>query len=144
MKGMMHKKTNFVLETKKPARRGFWANFWASQLLVTCLGLGLLVLVAVPLLKNYAKQRAVNNEVEGIKKEIADFESKNKDLSEMLQYLQSKDSLEEQARLNLGLKKPGEKVVVISESSIASSSATSSEDVETGNLVKWWRYFFKH
>lgn len=139
---MLTKKTNFNLDGKKPKRRGWLANFWASQLLVTFIGVIFLALIFLPLLKNYAKQRAIANEIEGIKKEIADFESKNKDLSEMLNYVQSKDSLEEQARLNLGLKKPGEKVVVISEKDIASSSTANLSANNASNFVKWWHYFF--
>ncbi|MCX6798096.1 MAG: septum formation initiator family protein [Candidatus Falkowbacteria bacterium] len=101
-------------------------------------------MISIPLLRNYAKQRAVANEIAGIQKEINDFESKNKDLSEMLSYLQSNASLEEQARLNLGLKKPGEKVIVINAKDMASSSDATAGPEETSNFIKWWHYFFKH
>jgi len=141
---MIKKKTNFALKTSSPRVPKRLASFWASQLLVFLIGLVLLAIILIPLLKNYAKQRAIANEIKGIQQEIKDFESKNQDLSEALTYLQSNDSLEEQARLNLGLKKPGERVIVIQSSDSTSTAAASPSSNLSNNWSKWWHYFFDH
>lgn len=114
----------------------------SSQRFLAIIGLVFLLLIIFPLAKTYTQKRMVENEINGVKKEISDFEKSNQELREMITYLQSDQSLEAQARLNLNLKKPGEKVIVIEEPKIASSSgytnnATSSES----NLAKWWHYF---
>lgn len=139
---MNNPKPSFIGKNKGSARRRL-PYFWTSQLFVFFIGLIFLSMILVPLLKNYAKQRAVANEIKDIQKEIADFESKNKDLSAMLDYLESNESLEEQARLNLGLKKPGEKVVVVQSEEIKDDGTTTTTPVNHGNWSKWWRYFFQ-
>jgi len=136
-------KSSFI-DKAKPAPRGWFSNFWRSQLLVLLVGLGFLIIIAVPLVKNYARQRAVANEIAGIQKEITDFKSQNQDLTATLSYLQSNDSLEEQARLNLGLKKPGEKVVVVQAEATSSPDSDNNQDGSVSNWWKWWQYFFKH
>lgn len=124
-----------------PKKSNFWARFLASQLLVVFLGLVFLVLIAVPLLRNYSKKRAVEREIAEVKQEIAEFENKNRDLSAMLDYLQSKDSLEEQARINLGLKKPGENVVVVKGVDLAKKNEAISDQKVVSNWHKWIDYF---
>lgn len=136
------KKSDFTGKQKTARRRGFFSFFWASQIVVLLLALIFLILVMVPLLKNYAKQRLITSELQELQAEISDFESKNQDLSAMLEYLQSDDSLEEQARINLGLKKPGEKVIVIQIASSSPSDGKEEKDSISSNFLKWWRYFF--
>lgn len=139
---MNNPKPSFIGKNKGLPRRRL-SYFWTSQLLVFFIGLIFLLIILVPLLKNYAKQRAVANEIKDIQQEIADFESKNKDLSAMFDYLESNESLEEQARLNLGLKKPGEKVVVVQSEAINDGGATTTTSTTRSNWSKWWRYFFQ-
>lgn len=139
---MNNPKPSFVGKRKSQPRHRL-RYFWTSQLLVFFIGLVFLLMIFIPLLKNYAKQRAVANEIKDIKREIADFESKNKDLSAMLDYLESNESLEEQARLNLGLKKPGEKVIVVQSGDTKDEGAASTTVATRSNWSKWWHYFFQ-
>ncbi len=63
----------------------------------------------------------------------------------MIEYLQSDISLEEQARLNLGLKKANEDVVVVNRQSVAQVASVSEVAVSSRNINwdKWLSYFFK-
>ncbi len=121
----------------------FWYRFFSSQRFLAIIGLVFLVVIIFPLARTYSQRRLVENEIDGVKKQIADYENQNQQLKELASYLQSEQSLEEQARLNLNMKKPGEAVVVIEEAkNSAVQSNTASTTDSSGNLAKWWRYYF--
>jgi len=121
----------------------FFYRLISSQRFLAIIGLVFLLLIIFPLAKTYTQKRMVENEINGVKKEINDFEKTNQELRDMITYLESDQSLEEQARLNLNLKKPGEKVIVIEEPKTAASSSDANNfAADGGNLAKWWRYFF--
>ncbi|MDP2944712.1 MAG: septum formation initiator family protein [bacterium] len=121
----------------------FWYRFFSSQRFLAIIGLVFLVVIIFPLARAYSQRRLVENEINGVKKQISDYENQNQQLKELALYLQSEQSLEEQARLNLNMKKPGEAVVVIesSKKNVVSIDTASSEE-NVSNLVKWWRYYF--
>lgn len=100
-----------------------------------------LLISILPLIKNFSKQREINNELEELKAEIAQFEKDNVDLQALIEYLQSEESLEEQARLNLNLKKPNEEVIVI-EPFIAEENIVEKEKEDLNNRQRWFKYFF--
>lgn len=122
----------------------FWYRFFSSQRFLALIGLVFILVIIFPLAKTYSQRRLVEKEIDDVKKQISDYENQNQQLKELALYLQSDQSLEEQARLNLNMKKPGEGVVVIQERSqdIVQVSATSSEEAAS-NLEKWWGYYFK-
>ena len=86
----------------------------------------------------------MEKEIADVQQEINDFENNNQELKDMIAYLESDQSLEEQARLNLNLKKPGEQVLIIEDSDLKKNEAQSnSQEKLVNNFVKWWRYFFE-
>ena len=121
-----------------------WYRFFSSQRFLALIGLVFILVIIFPLARTYSQRRLVEKEIDEVKKQISDYESQNQQLKELALYLQSDQSLEEQARLNLNMKKPGEGVVVIQERNqdAVQISATSSEEA-ANNLEKWWRYYFK-
>lgn len=128
-------------ELSKP--NNFFYRLFSSQRFLAIVGLVFLLIITLPLAKTYTQRRLVEKEIEDVKKEISEFESANKELKEMITYLESDQSLEEQARLNLNLKRPGERVIVIDNS----KNETSTDDINKttiseNNFEKWWRYFF--
>ena len=120
----------------------FWLNFFSSQRFVAIVALLLLALVVWPLAKNQNRQKAIDLEIESVKQEIVEYEQKNAELDKMLSYVQSNTSLEEQARLNLGLKKPGETVLVIQDTATSSGSVARNEVDGRSNFDRWLDYFF--
>ncbi len=123
--------------------QNFWYRFFSSQRFLAIIGLVFLVVIIFPLARTYSQRQLVEREIADVKKQIADYENQNAQLKELATYLQSEQSLEEQARLNLNMKKPGEGVVIIEEakSNAVEISQASSFD-NASNLQKWWRYFF--
>jgi cell division protein FtsB len=126
-----------------PRPDNFFYRLFSSQRFLAIIGLVFLLLIVFPLAKTYTQRRVVEQEINGVKKEISDFESSNQEMRNMITYLQSDQSLEEQARLNLNLKKPGEKVIVIEEAKTSTSTIDINKNTTPGsNLTKWWHYFF--
>jgi cell division protein FtsB len=108
--------------------------------------LSLIVLIFIflaffPLAKNFSQKRIVDQEIATIKQEIADFQSRNKELIDMLAYLESDSGQQEIARVNLGMKSPGEEVVVIKNLEFEEDLVESEID-DKSNWQKWLNYFF--
>lgn len=117
-----------------------------NQKFLALLGLVLIFLISFPLAKNVSKRYKINQEIEEINEEIAEFESKNKDLKQLIIYLESDQFVEEQARLNLGLRKQGEEVTIIKDISSGLAKEIEENKLENSrnfsNPEKWWNYFF--
>lgn len=121
----------------------------------------ILIALSVPLIKNIGNRRRINLEIKNLEAEIELTDNKNNDLNKLIAYLESDQYLEEQARLNMGLKKDGEEVVVLkglnkadgkqlASDSTAGDSPFSIPGLEQNlksnidsNPAKWLRYFTK-
>lgn len=127
-----------------PEKHNFFYRLVSSQRFLAIVGLVFLLIILIPLARTYSQRRLIEQEIADVKKEISDFENKNQELKSMIAYLESDQSFEEQARLNLNLKKPGEQVVVVEEKLplAASSSGSDLAEENNSNLLKWWQYFF--
>ena len=141
--------------------RGKKNNFekiFSNQKFFTLVGLIIIILISFPFAKNAIKQHKINKEINDFKKEIVNLQNKNTDLKKFVSYLESDQFAEEQARLNLNLKKSGEELTVIKIDALglnlASSSASDQifnipgrEKVEPipeiSNPKKWLNYFFR-
>lgn len=128
-----------------------------NQKFLTLLGMSAIILISFPFAKNFLKQYGINKEISALKQEIADLQDKNVDLKKFVSYLGSGQFAEEQARLNLGLKKQGEELIVIKPAPGETTDGYSPEDtifnikgnskarpdVKKSNPKKWLDYFFK-
>jgi len=86
----------------------------------------------------------VEKEIADMQAQIAEFEKENEEMKEFLTYLSSEQSAEEQARLNLNLKKPGEAVVIVETAKDNEDSQGENAETESSSgWEKWWNYFFK-
>jgi len=138
-------------------KNNYFEKIFFNQKFLALLGLIIIILISFPFVKNTLKQYRINKEIDELKQEISDLENKNVDLKNFVSYLESDQFAEEQARLNLGLKKPGEEVMVIKTendktSTSASTSATmfnisgygkAKPEVKQSNPEKWFNYFLK-
>ena len=103
-------------------------------------------------------QYQVNQEIDELEDEINRLDKKNQELENLIEYLETDQFVDRQAREGLNFKKPGEEVVVIKDGSSQAQLATSGQAVRdaygisgsyTGNRQqqatnpgRWWRYFF--
>ena len=118
------------------------------------IGLILVLLIGYPLVKKINQQIMLNREIEELSEEMERINNKNKKLEEIVGYLESASFVEKEARLNLDLRKPGEKVVVVKDkTSLDEENEIESvymiegldkavEPTEKINPQKWWSYFF--
>ena len=120
----------------------YFIRLFSSQRFVAIVALAFLVLLSFPLAKSYSRKVLVDKEIADMKNKVTEFEQENKEMKELLEYLSSKESAEEQARLNLNLKKPGEAVVIVEPLIRNEENSTQKEEESCSNLKKWWRYFF--
>lgn len=129
-----------------------------SQIAVFIIGLVILVLISIPLARNVSQRYKINKEIKDLEAEIQVLEKQNSGLKNFVEYLGSEQFVEEQARLNLGLKKNGEEVAVVKtdgDKKDASQNKTTetrdvfdiktvSEPKKISNPLKWRNYFFKY
>ena len=136
-------KPRILVSPEKTKSNSFLTSLFSNQRFLAIIGLVFLVLIIFPLARTYTQKRAVEKEISDVKKQISEFESTNKDLKDMIDYLNSDQSLEEEARLNLNLKKSGEQVVVINDvENIATTTSLIAPVKNKSNLAKWRDYFF--
>lgn len=96
-------------------------------------------------LKAWFKGRQVNSEINNLEQEISTLQKDTAELTELIQYFNSSAYIEEKARVDLGLKKEGEKVVLITDDlkkNLESGEKIEEKNAPRSNLKKWWDYFF--
>ena len=113
------------------------------------IGIIVLVVVAVNLTKTWMKSHEINQEITGLEQEIDNLIRTNDELKGLIQYFNSDAYVEEKARIDLGLKKEGEKVVIITDQNGNGANnqnpRASGETDENSVSIhqKWWEYLFK-
>jgi len=111
--------------------------------------IALVIYLGFILIKSILTNYAVNQEIDGLKREISQIERENRKLEEEIAYYDSEVFREIEARAKLGYQKPGEKVIVLpktkeeiaKEREVELPSETQKE-VELPNYLQWWRLFF--
>ncbi|MBU4455040.1 septum formation initiator family protein [Patescibacteria group bacterium] len=138
-------------------KKNLLTRFLLNKKTLALVGLAVIVLISFPLAKNISQRYKISQEIKELEAEINNLENQNTNLKEFMNYLESDQFVEERARLNLGLKKEGEEVAVISGEPLENngnkeeSAATGIFGIEkeepdepAGNPRKWWRYFFNY
>lgn len=129
---------------RRQSNQPFWQRFLMSQRFLAIVFLLMIVAISFPLVRSISQRKMVEQEIADMKKDNEAYRNKSQELKQMIDYLQSDISLEEQARLNLGLKKPNEVVVVVSrQKATETASTTVVEDSRVANWLRWIHYFVK-
>ena len=138
-----------MLKRKNKNQKSKKSSFLKNPKLLTFVFVLFIIFLSVPLVRKTLQKGEVNEEIKKLQNEISEREQENKELDKLIQYLESEHFLEEQARLNLGLKKKGEEVLVIKEEGIVAGIKEQS-GVEDGGFEndksqpgKWLYYFLK-
>jgi hypothetical protein len=92
----------------------------------------------------------VEREIEVLEEQARELEGRNKRLLELTDALQSEERMEVEARKRLGMKQPGEHVVVLDGFAASSSWQGNvpldvvrvAPETDEPNPVQWFRYFF--
>gem|GEM_PF-3590302 len=145
-------------------------RFLASRLayrLTLLIAIGIVVGAGYSLFKEINKRAKLAAQIKALQSDIAEVEYRNRDLSDVVKYLQSDSFKERQARLLLNMQKPNEKTVQLVDRPEASSvavpegnanlldiilqpplpNASAKKTPATNTLSRrmelWWGYFFK-
>lgn len=96
--------------------------------------------------KELYREYKIRKEIDTLKTEIEAMEKDNYELSQLLEYYQTDEYKEAEARKRLNLKAEGEKVVMIDEKESNAEEVKKNEEEQKKanmkNYVKWWNYFF--
>ncbi len=123
-----------------------WAQVFYSRWFLLALFL-IAVLLVASYVRAYYQEYQVREQISALKSEIQSMQSKKIETIELLKYVSSTDFVEEKARTELNLLKPGEKMAFIQ----SASSGDKAIGQENDNLVKlsgimnpikWFKFFF--
>lgn len=138
-----------------PLGRGLkFPRFFSSRIFLL-INLFFLFFLFFSLAREWTNNYAVQQEIAKLTAEQAALEAENLDLTAIMSAVQTETYIEQEARIKLGLAKPGEKVVIFSEQdqqvakipdgqfdkgNISDQSIKAWEKL--ANPRKWWYYFF--
>ncbi len=114
------------------------------------LGVVLFFVISISTARETYRAWQVDQQIQGLQSQVDQLESKKMHLVDTIQRLSSDDELDKQARTQLGLRKPGERVIILPEAnghaggnqdSQGQVSSSSSESTPS-NPQKWFHYFF--
>lgn len=117
-------------------------RIWGSKFIILIFFI-LLILVGLAIYREKSGQKRAVKSVSALEEEISKLESKNTELSELINYLKSDDFVEKEAREKLNMQRPGEQVVLISKNETERTEINGVSDVqEKKNWQLWLEYFF--
>lgn len=93
----------------------------------------------------FYRERVIEKEKDRLKKEIQEMEVANYKLSQDLEYYQTQEYKEAEARQRLNLKGEGEKVMMIENVAYKENvleKELNNSQIREANYKKWWNYFF--
>ena len=134
----------------KDSKKQSTLNRLLRSKLVIILELVILVGLSIALGKEVLHKYQVQGEIRELETKISELEHRNVEIGSLINYLESDEYKEEQARLKLGLQKPGESVITVLGASTESETISTeslayniyvSDDTKT-NPQRWWDYFF--
>lgn len=120
-----------------------WKRFFYSRWFIICASL-VIIFLTFSFIRAYYQEHLVREEIARLQEDAKRLESKKIEAIEMLSYMQTQDFLEEKARTEFNLVKPGEKSAVIKDTDKASGQTNNNvlKFDSTPNIIKWWNLFF--
>ena len=114
------------------------------------LGTILLFVVSISLIKSSFFVFKSKGRLDDVKNEISKLEDEKKNIEDEIEYKKTQEYIEEKAREDLNLIKPGEKIYVVvgedvkssSESVLSGSSERKKSDLKDKNWYSWYKLFF--
>jgi|SRR3989339_800 len=122
--------------------KGKWTRFFESRLFLA-VGFILAVLVALGYARAYYQDYKIKQEISNLQAEVKKMEKKKLESMQILEYVTSPAFVEEKARVELNMKKPGENVIILQNQPLTEveSGSEAVEDAPLSNPRKWWYYF---
>lgn len=140
-------------------RKTFFRNLLERRLFLA-VNVAIFCLLLLSFGKEFARNYQIQREIHALQTQAEALSARHLEIQQLTQAIQTESFIEREARLKLGLSKPGEQVVVIGETGGRSGTATGAESLEAvetllatpsleqndprsvANFRKWWYYFF--
>lgn len=117
-------------------------RFFASRLFLI-LSLVVAILIALGYARAYYQDYQIKEEIRELEQEVGRLETKKLESLEILKYVMSDAFVEEKARTELNMRKPGEQLVVIDrEEQNITVDDDAKKEMPFSNPHKWRLYFF--
>ncbi|MBT3817344.1 MAG: septum formation initiator family protein [Candidatus Magasanikbacteria bacterium] len=127
----------------KQAQEHILRRFFSSRLFLV-IAFSILVLVAFGYIRAYYQDYQIKQEIKQLEEDVQSLERKKLESMDILQYVMSDEFVEEKARTELNMKKPGEHMLFVQQP-YGEEDEHLTSDLSTGqytpNPVKWWYYF---
>lgn len=126
------------MKKRSAAGRIFQSRFFIVGLIA------ILFLLAVGFFRSFWRDYQIRQEIKQMEIAKQNLEDKKIKTLELLEEMEGDGLAEKEARVNFGLVKPGEQVVIITEGT-EKINETKNKNVEQNNksnLILWWEYFF--
>jgi cell division protein DivIC len=126
---------------------GLKKRFFSSRLFLFIM-LGIALVVAVGYARAYYQDFKIKQEIKSLQEEVSSLQKKKINSLDILKYVSSSAYVEDQARIELNMKKPGESVVFVNnEKNSSKNEAVENSTTEGGQFVEnplKWLYYFIH
>ncbi|MFO0704449.1 MAG: septum formation initiator family protein [Candidatus Andersenbacteria bacterium] len=112
---------------------------------VVVVGVIVLLGIGVALTRDITRKARIRKEVSALDHDITQLERRNEELAGLIDYFQSDEFKEREARSKLNVQLPGEKVIEVeTPSSTPGTTATTvaAAALPVSNLERWWTYLF--
>jgi len=119
-------------------------NIFSPRLFITIFGFLFLLYFLFLFSRITNKKYRINQDVKNLEAEIVNLNEESLELENIIQYLDSDQFVEEKARLSMGMRKPGESMVVVTnlDQEINGFNKNNNKELDKNNFIKWYKYFF--
>ena len=119
---------------------------WPLIFLISCV---LFLAVGISTVRETFRVWQVDQDIKSLQAQVDFLEGKKMKFMDLMQRLDSTEALDKEARARLGLRKPGERVIVVAGLGDTGDAASTqaqpvgqTERSQLSNAQKWWQYFF--
>jgi cell division protein FtsB len=120
-------------------------RFLSSKLFFFVAGF-VLVLIIITDIKSVFRRQEVSSEITRLKEDIAELETSQEGLSNVLDYLKSDEFVTQEAKIKFGMRDAGERVVVLHDTNPLDREVDTtllSPEKSLSNPRKWINYLFQ-
>lgn len=102
-----------------------------------------IVVTVSAMVREGQRRKMVAKEIRTMQEEVARLEQQRNRLGDLIRSAEGPEFLEREARLRLGLQRPGESVLIVPESAGASPGSATTPEASPSNPQKWWKHIFR-
>lgn len=130
-----------------PRNREAMADWRRPSIIVVLGGGALTIFFLIAIVREVIRTTTVRRQVARLEAEVASEGVRQTELNDLIGYLSSPTFQEREARLRLGLKKSGERVIVIpndpaTKTTVSADGTTTVTPEQDRPIDRWWNYFF--